>query len=108
MSVNDEADRLRLQIEIGACGAFVAVPRNHAEIVLAHANRESPKSAALPFPQGSHSLGRLEPVSGMPKRKLENGEQRPAPQSHQSRAESPEFADQRLERASLTQLSQLA
>jgi hypothetical protein len=30
--------------------------RNHAEIVLAHADCESPTSAALPFPQGSHSL----------------------------------------------------
>jgi len=29
-------------------GAFVTVLRNHAEIVLAHANRVSPKSAALP------------------------------------------------------------
>ena len=27
--------------------AFVAVPRNHAEIALTHANRESPKSAAM-------------------------------------------------------------
>jgi hypothetical protein len=42
------------------------------------------------------------PFSGMPKRKLENGERRLAPQSHQSRAESPEFARQRLGRASLT------
>jgi hypothetical protein len=47
---------LRLLILVGACCAFVAVLRNHAEIVIAHANRESPKSAALP--QGSHSLGR--------------------------------------------------
>ena len=47
-------------IGAGACGAFVAVLRQHAEIVLAHANPESPKSAALPFPQGSHSFGRLE------------------------------------------------
>jgi hypothetical protein len=29
--------------------------RNHAEIVIAHADCESPTSAALPFPQGSHS-----------------------------------------------------
>jgi SAM domain (Sterile alpha motif) len=49
---------LRLLIVVGACGAFVAVLRNHAEIVLAHANRESPKSATLPFAQCSHSLGR--------------------------------------------------
>ena len=38
--------------------AFVAVLRNHAEIVLAHVNRESPNSAALAFPQASHPLGR--------------------------------------------------
>jgi hypothetical protein len=55
---DEEADGLGLQILVGACGAFVAVLRNHAEIVLAHADRESQKSAALPFPQGSHSLGR--------------------------------------------------
>ena len=42
---------MRPLIVVSACGAFVAVLRNHAEIVLAHANRESPKSAALPFPQ---------------------------------------------------------
>ena len=38
----------------------------------------------------------------MPKRKLENGERRLPPQSHQSRGEIPEFASQRLGRASLT------
>ena len=32
--------------------------RNHGEIVRAHANRESPKSAALPFPQCSNWFGR--------------------------------------------------
>jgi hypothetical protein len=48
MSVNEEADGLRLLILVGACGAFAAVLRNHAEIVLAPANRQSPKSAALP------------------------------------------------------------
>jgi hypothetical protein len=32
--------------------------RNHGEIVRAHANRESPKSAALPFPQCSNLFGR--------------------------------------------------
>src|SRR2546421_6980289 len=40
--------------------------------------------------------------SGMPKRTLENGERRLALQSHQSRAESPEFASQRLGHASIT------
>jgi hypothetical protein len=43
---------------VAACGAFVAVLRNHAKIVRAHANRESPKPAARPFPVGSHSLSR--------------------------------------------------
>ena len=49
-------------------------------------------------PVSSH----IEPVSGIPKRKLENGEQRLAAQSRQSKAESPEFAGQRLGRASIT------
>jgi hypothetical protein len=31
---------LRPLIPVGACGAFVAVLRNHPEIVLAHALRE--------------------------------------------------------------------
>jgi hypothetical protein len=44
---DEKADRLRLLTLVGACGALVAVLCNHAEIVLAHANRESPKSAAL-------------------------------------------------------------
>jgi len=39
-------------------GALVAVLRNRAEIVLADVNRQPPKSAARPFPVGSHSLGR--------------------------------------------------
>jgi hypothetical protein len=46
-----------LLIVVGACSAFVGVLRNHAEIVLAHANRQSPESAALRLPQCSHSLG---------------------------------------------------
>jgi hypothetical protein len=50
----------------------------------------------------NRSPSHIGPVSGMPKRKLENGERRLAPQSRQSRAESPEFAGQRLGRASLT------
>ena len=41
---------------VGACGAFVAVLRNHVKIVRAYANRESPKPAARPFPVGSHAL----------------------------------------------------
>jgi hypothetical protein len=75
MSVNEEADRLRLLIVGSACGAFVAVLRNHAEIVLAHANRESPKSAALPLPfsQGSHSLGRRRHVLSFRTRMVTEG-----------------------------------
>jgi hypothetical protein len=38
--------------------AFVAVLCNREEIVLAHVKRQSPESAAHPFPQESHSLGR--------------------------------------------------
>ena len=44
----------------------------------------------------------IEPVSGTPKRKLENGEQRLPPQNTRSRAESSEIAGRRLRRASLT------
>jgi hypothetical protein len=50
----------------------------------------------------NRSPSHIGPVSGMPKRKLENGERRLPPQSHQSRGEIPEFASQRLGRASLT------
>jgi hypothetical protein len=35
------SDGLRLLIVVGACGAFVAVRLNRAEIVLAHAKRQS-------------------------------------------------------------------
>jgi hypothetical protein len=54
---NETADSLRSAVLFGACGAFVALLRNHAKIVRAHANRESPKPAARPFPVRSHSLG---------------------------------------------------
>jgi hypothetical protein len=37
-NLRDRADGLRPLILVGACGAFVAVLRNHAEIVLAHAS----------------------------------------------------------------------
>jgi hypothetical protein len=47
-----QADRLRLLIVAGGHGAFVAAFRNRAEIVLAHVNRQSPKSAAQPVPGG--------------------------------------------------------
>jgi hypothetical protein len=46
-----QADSLRLL-------AFVAAFRNRAEIVLAHLNRQSPKSAALALAQRPHSLSR--------------------------------------------------
>jgi hypothetical protein len=55
---NETADSLGSAVRVGACGAFVALLRNHAKIVRAHANRESPKPAARPFPVGSHSLSR--------------------------------------------------
>jgi hypothetical protein len=46
------------------------------------------KAARLRKPVSVH----IEPVSGMPKRKSENGEQRLARQNHQSSPEIPEFA----------------
>jgi hypothetical protein len=52
---------LRLLVEVGGHRAFVAAFRNRAEIVLAHLNRQSPKSAARPFPVGSHSIVALSP-----------------------------------------------
>jgi hypothetical protein len=50
----------------------------------------------------NQSLSTIEPVCGTPRRKLENGEQRLAPETRRSKAESPETVDQRLGRASLT------
>jgi hypothetical protein len=47
---------LRLLILVGGHGAFVAAFSNRAEIVLAHLNRQSPKSAALVLAQRPHSL----------------------------------------------------
>jgi hypothetical protein len=49
----------------------------------------------------THSAHR-QPVSGTPKRKLENGEQRLAPQSRRSKTEILRIADQRLGRDCLT------
>jgi hypothetical protein len=42
----------------------------------------------------NQSPSTFEPVPGVPKRKLKNGEQRLAPQRRQSRPKIPEFADQ--------------
>ena len=47
-----------LLIVVGAGGTLVAAFRKRAEIVLADVNRQPPKSAARPFPVGSHSLSR--------------------------------------------------
>jgi hypothetical protein len=46
----------------------------------------------------NRSLSHLEPVSGTLKWKLENGEQRPAPQTHRSMTENLQIAGQRLGR----------
>jgi len=57
------------------------------------------------IPEGhsaNRSLSAIEPVSATAKRKLENGEQRPAPETYPARAEIPKITDQRLGRASLT------
>ena len=48
------------------------------------------------------SLSAVEPVSAPPKRKLENRNQRPEPETRPARAEMPEIADQRLGHPSLT------
>jgi hypothetical protein len=48
----------RFAVDPSQTRQFPDVLRNHAEIVRAHANRESPKPAARPFPVGAHSLGR--------------------------------------------------
>jgi hypothetical protein len=55
---NEKADSLGSAVLVGACGAFVAVLRNHAKIVRADADRESPKPPTRSFPVRSHSLGR--------------------------------------------------
>src|SRR5713226_9051993 len=44
----------------------------------------------------NRSLSHTEPVSGRSKRKLENGEQRLAPENTRSKTKSLEIADQRL------------
>jgi hypothetical protein len=50
----------------------------------------------------NRSLSTAEPVSAPPKWKLENGEQRPAPETLAQRTEMPEIARQRPAPASLT------
>src|SRR5580704_12370543 len=50
----------------------------------------------------NRSLSTAEPVSAPPKWKLENGEQRPAPETFPARAEMPQIAGQRLGRAGVT------
>src|SRR6202011_53346 len=57
------------------------------------------------IPEGhsaNRSLSAIEPVSATAKRKLENGEQRPAPETYPARVEIPKITGQRLGRASLT------
>jgi hypothetical protein len=77
----------RVHPPAGACESHGHRPRQGPAAFMGAANRSPPH---------------IEPVSRMPKRKLENGEQRLAPQSHQSSPDIPEFAGQRLRRASLT------
>ena len=50
----------------------------------------------------NRSLSAIEPVSATAKRKLENGEQRPAPETYPARAEIPKITGQRLGSASVT------
>jgi hypothetical protein len=57
-----QAEGLRLLIVVGGHGAFVAAFCNRAQIVLAHLNRQSSKSAAPALAQRPHSLGRCRHV----------------------------------------------
>src|SRR2546430_1736672 len=61
--------------------------------------RRTPGSEGRP---ANRSLSAIEPVSAPPKRKLENRQQRPAPETRPTRTERPEIADQRLGHPSLT------
>src|SRR4029077_2687171 len=57
------------------------------------------------IPEGhsaNRSLSAIEPVSATAKRKLEDGEQRPAPETYHARAEIPKITGQRLGSASVT------
>ena len=56
--IETAAHGLRPLILVGASGALVSVLRNHAEIVRADSDRESPKPPARSFPVRFHSLGR--------------------------------------------------
>jgi hypothetical protein len=61
--------------------------------------------ALLPMPDrhyANRSLSTAEPVSAPPKWKLENGEQRPAPETLAQRTKMPEIAGQRPAPASVT------
>jgi hypothetical protein len=75
---NETADSLGSAVLVGACGTFVAVLRNHAKIVRAHANRESPKPPTRPFPVGSHSLPMLPWWSSLSR---EDGARKPFPEA---------------------------
>jgi hypothetical protein len=48
---------VRLLVVVGASGALVAGPGDLSQVVLAHVNRQSLKSAALALAQPPHSLG---------------------------------------------------
>jgi hypothetical protein len=58
----EQGDSLGLLIVVAGHGAFVTAFRNRAEIVVAHVNRQSPKSAALALAQHPNSLGRCRHV----------------------------------------------
>src|SRR5580704_5466119 len=63
------------------------------------------RAAVRLIPEGhsaNRSLSAIEPVSATAKRKLKNGEQRPAPETYPARAEIPKITGQRLGSASVT------
>src|SRR6202045_5363692 len=64
-----------------------------------------PRAGVRLIPEGhsaNRSLSAIEPVSATAKRKMENGEQRPAPETRPLRAEMPQITNQRLGRAGVT------
>jgi hypothetical protein len=88
----------------------LAETEDEARVFRETAAPTSPLGHELPFPRRSQhpicgyanrSLSHAEPVSGRSKRKLENGEQRPAPKTRRLGTASASFPDRRLWRVCL-------
>jgi hypothetical protein len=89
---DEEADGLRLLIEIGACSAFVAVLRNHARIIFAHVNRQSPKSARC---RSRSALIRSANVAMVVSLRREDGARKPFPRPERCEGHGPDGAASR-------------